>query len=58
MLDFDNELKVAEEFWDFLGGDDSYSGLLDCFERVGLELRPEIDDYFSKFDSDIRKGNL
>ena len=58
MLDLDNELKVAEEFWDFLGGDGAYEELLDCFERVGLELRPEIDAYFSKFDCDIRKGNL
>jgi len=49
MLDLDNELKVAEEFWDFLGGEGTYLELLDCFERIGIELRPEIDDYFSKF---------
>jgi hypothetical protein len=49
MLDLDNELKVAEEFWDFLGGEGSYLELLDCFESVGIELRPEIDEYFSKF---------
>ncbi len=49
MLDLDNELKVAEEFWDFLGGKGAYLRLLDCFERVGIELRPEIDEYFSKF---------
>lgn len=49
MLDLDNELKVAEEFWDFLGGMGAYPELLNCFERAGLELRPEIDKYFSKF---------
>lgn len=49
MLDLDNELKVANEFWDFLGGDGAYSELLDCFERMGIELRPEIDEYFSRF---------
>ncbi len=49
MLDLDNELKVAEEFWDFLGGRGAYSELLNCFERAGVELRPEIDKYFSKF---------
>lgn len=49
MLDLDRELKVAKEFWDFLGGDEAYSELLDCFERAGIELRPEIDKYFSKF---------
>jgi len=49
MLDLDNELKVAEELWDFLGNDGSYSELLNCFERAGIELRPEIDAYFTKF---------
>lgn len=49
LLDLPNELKVAEEFWDFLGGDNAYNELLDCFERVGIELKPEIDEYFSKF---------
>lgn len=49
MLDLKEELKVAEEFWNFLGGDGSYTGLLDCFERVGIELRPEIDEYFERF---------
>ena len=49
MLDLDNELKVAEEFWDFLGGGSVYSQLLDCFETAGMELKPEIDEYFSRF---------
>jgi hypothetical protein len=49
MLDLDYELKVAEELWDFLGGDGAYLKLLNCFERVGIELRTEIDKYFSKF---------
>ncbi|MBF0556997.1 MAG: TdeIII family type II restriction endonuclease [Nitrospirae bacterium] len=49
MLDMDNELKVANEFWDFLGGDGTYHELLDIFERIGIELRDEIDDYFSKY---------
>jgi len=49
MLDLDNELKVAEEFWDFLGGQGAYDDLLDCFERVGIELRSEIDEYFERF---------
>jgi type II restriction enzyme len=49
MLDLENELKVGNEFWDFLGGKGAYQDLLDCFERVGIELRPEIDEYFSRF---------
>ena len=49
MLDLGQELEVANEFWDFLGGDGAYQDLLDCFERVGIELRPETDQYFEKF---------
>lgn len=49
MLDLENELKVAQEFWDFLGGEGSYEDLLDCFERVGIAMRGEIDEYFSRF---------
>ena len=49
MLDLENELKVGDEVWNFLGGDGAYEDLLDCFERVGVELREEIDQYFSKF---------
>ncbi len=49
MLDLENELKVADEFWDFFGGKNTYKDLLDCFERVGIELRDEIDAYFKRF---------
>ncbi len=55
MLDMEKELKVADEFWDFLGGKGAYQNLLDCFEEVGMELRPEIDKYFSKFKSRIKR---
>jgi hypothetical protein len=50
MLDLENELRVADEFWDFLGGKGTYKDLLDCFERVGIELREEIDLYFKNFN--------
>jgi len=41
---------VADEFWDFIGGEGAYQDLLDIFEKVGIELRPEIDKYFQKFN--------
>ncbi|MHB9011634.1 MAG: TdeIII family type II restriction endonuclease [Ignavibacteriaceae bacterium] len=49
MIDFDYELKVAKEFWDFIGGEGAYEDLLDCFEKVGIEMRDEIDNYFTRF---------
>ncbi|MFH1472339.1 MAG: TdeIII family type II restriction endonuclease [Nanoarchaeota archaeon] len=50
MLDLQNELKVANEFWDFIGGMGTYQDLLNCFERAGIELKPEIDKYFARFN--------
>ena len=49
MLDLKNELMIAGEFWDFLGGKNTYIDLLDCFEKAGIELRHDIDKYFSRF---------
>jgi len=49
MLDLKREVMVAEEFWNFLGGVDAYTDLLDCFEKSGIDLRPEIDNYFKRF---------
>ena len=49
MLDLDNELKVADEFWDFLGGKNTYKDLLDCFERIGNLLKQkQIKNYFRR----------
>ncbi len=49
MLDLNHEVLIAENLWDFLGGEGSYTDLLDAFEKAGLELRDEIDTYFEKF---------
>lgn len=51
MLDLTEEVKVAEEFWDFLAGPGTYADLLDCFEQAGIDLRPELDAYFLRFRS-------
>jgi type II restriction enzyme len=49
LYDLPEELLVAEEFWDFLGGQAAYKDLLNVFEQVGIELRPEIDQRFARF---------
>ena len=51
MLDLEKELKVAEEFWNFIGGEGAYEDLLECFEHVDIEMREEIDNCFSKFNT-------
>lgn len=50
MFDLEKELMVGEGFWDFLGGEGAYEDLLGCFERVGISMKKEIDDYFGKFE--------
>ena len=49
LFDIENEVLVADEFWNFLDGENTYTDLLQVFEEVGIALRPEIDDRFSKF---------
>lgn len=50
LIDIDEEIKVGKSFWDFLGGEGTYEILLDIFEKVGIELKPEIDEYFNRFN--------
>ncbi len=49
MLDLQNDVLIAEELWDFIGGEGTYIELLDAFEQAGIELRDEIDSYFKRF---------
>ena len=49
MLDMKNEILIAEELWDFIGGEGTYLKLLDAFEKAGIALRPEIGKYFERF---------
>ena len=49
MLDLQDEILIAEELWDFIGGEGSYDALLDAFEIAGIELRSEMDHYFEQF---------
>lgn len=49
MLESGTQIKVADEFWDFLAGKKVYDDLLNCFEEVGIEMRDKIDKYFADF---------
>ena len=45
MLDYENDLMVGDRFWNFLGGENTYLDILGCFERVGDELKNEIESH-------------
>ncbi len=49
MFDLAQEIKIAEDFWDFLGGSGSYEMLLEAFGEVGDEMRDEFEAFFSRF---------
>ena len=51
MLDMQDDILIAEELWDFIGGKGTYVELLNAFEQAGIELRDEIDRYFEKFNN-------
>ena len=55
MVEKGTQIKVGKEFWDFLAGKAVFEDLLDCFEKVGVEMRGEIDAYFAQFRRD-KKG--
>jgi hypothetical protein len=49
LFDLPEEVRVAEEFWDWIGGKNAYVELLAVFEQVGIEMRKEIDARFARF---------
>lgn len=51
IYDLKDEVLVGKEFWDFLGGKGTYEELLDIFEKTGINLRKEIDEWFDSFNN-------
>ena len=49
MFDLQYDILIAEELWNFIGGEGTYKDLLKAFEDAGIELRSEIDNYFERF---------
>jgi predicted nucleotidyltransferase len=43
------EILIGEDFWNFIASDKIYDELLDVFQKVGDELREEIDRKFAEF---------
>ncbi len=43
LFDLSQEVLVGPEFWNLLGGENTYEDLLKVFEQAGLELYNEID---------------
>jgi len=44
VLDLDKDLYVAERFWDFLGGPNTYIEILEIFDEIGIEYKTKIQE--------------
>ncbi len=50
MLDLKRDILIANELWDFFGGEGTYEELLNAFKDAGNELKGEIDKYLERFN--------
>ncbi len=50
IMDLGKDLRAAEQFWDFLGGPDTYTDLLGCFRRAGVATRDKVDERLAQFN--------
>lgn len=50
LFDLKHEVLVGKEFWNLLGGENTYEDLLKVFEEAGLELYDEIDKKMKKLN--------
>jgi hypothetical protein len=53
LFDLRQEVLVGSEFWDLLGGKNTYEDLLNVFEQAGLELYAEIDEKMRIFNNRV-----
>lgn len=53
-FDKGNDFLVGKDFWDFLGGTGAFKDLIKIYEKVGEEIRPELDKKFKKIIKTIR----
>jgi len=42
-FDFENEVRMGEQFWDFIGGDGTYEQLLAIYAQVGEDFASDIE---------------
>ena len=51
LFDMDNQVLIAEDFWNFIGGEGCYESLLELFTKVGKIIDPEISTAMQRINS-------
>ena len=52
MMDTPNDFLVGEEYWDFIGGENTFPELLQTFDEVGKEFKERLDRKFKEIAKD------
>ena len=48
MMDYPNDFLIGEEYWDFIGGKDTFPSLLEIFDEVGKQFKEKLQDKFKQ----------
>ncbi len=48
MMDLHNDFLVGEEYWNFIGGENTFNQLLDTFDEVGKLFKEELNKKFKQ----------
>jgi hypothetical protein len=52
MMDHPNDFLIGDEFWDLLGGKDTFPQLLDVFDKVGKKFKTKLQEKFKQVARD------
>lgn len=52
MMDHPNDFLIGEEYWDLLGGKNTFPELLDVFDKVGKEFKTKLQAKFKQVAKD------
>jgi hypothetical protein len=52
MMDHPNDFLIGDEYWDLLGGKDTFPELLDVFDQVGKKFKKKLQDKFKHVAKD------
>ena len=48
MMDYPNDFLIGEEYWNFIGGENTFSELLNTFDTVGKTFKDQLDKKFQQ----------
>lgn len=52
MMDSPNDFLVGEQYWDFIGGKNTFTQLLETFDEIGKEYKEKLQEKFKKIASE------